>query len=117
MNIDFSNDALFSWYVVLLLLSGLLLIGIGIAPMGSTGMRVFNALVGTGFLCYGIYLGFIFEGTSYIIFFKAFIAPVALLVNTVKSYTGRRNAAAAQARYQAQQAQAQQAAPVADAQV
>ena len=101
MNIDFTNQPLFSWYVVLLLVSGLVLIGMGIAPTGRAGKRVFNAVVGTAFLCYGFYLGFIFEGGTYVIFFKVFFVPVALIVNTFRSYASWRNAPTAHAQYQA----------------
>lgn len=106
VNIDFTNQPLFSWYVVLLLVSGLVLIGMGIAPTGRAGKRVFNAVVGAAFLCYGFYLGFIFEGGTYVIFFKVFFVPVALIANTVRSYASWRNAPNANAQYQAM-AQAQ----------
>ncbi|HEY3259888.1 MAG TPA: hypothetical protein VGJ95_06395 [Pseudonocardiaceae bacterium] len=49
-------------------------------------------MVGVGFLGYGIYLGFIFSGENSIIFFKAFILPVLLLVNFFRSLAGRNNA-------------------------
>lgn len=57
MNLDFSADPLFSWYVVLLIISGVAMIVIGAANGLSTGWRVFNALAGIGFIGYGIYLG------------------------------------------------------------
>jgi hypothetical protein len=130
VNLDFSAEPLFSWYVVLLLISGVAMTAIGAASFGglSTGWRVFNVLAGVGFVGYGIYLGFIFEGGSYIIFFKAFILPVVMIVNFVRSIGARDKAAAGpvpppppapvQAPVQAQapvHAQAGAAAPVAAA--
>ncbi|MDH6133368.1 hypothetical protein P3T37_002763 [Kitasatospora sp. MAA4] len=93
MNLDFSNEPLFSWYVLLLGLSGLVLIGLAAAKGGqSTGMRVFNAIVGAAFLGYGFYLGFIFQGGTYYIFFKVLLVPVLLIVNFVKSLSARSKA-------------------------
>ncbi|MEU9131250.1 hypothetical protein AB0D08_24615 [Kitasatospora sp. NPDC048540] len=98
MNLDFSAEPLFSWYVVLLLVSGLALIGIAAAGLGqSAGMRALNGLFGAGFLGYGVYLGFIFEGGDYIIFFKVFILPVVLIAAAVKNFTERSNRAQAPA--------------------
>jgi hypothetical protein len=42
-------------------------------------------VAGIGFLGYGIYLGFMFEGGSYMMFFQAFILPALLVVNFVRS--------------------------------
>ncbi|MFJ1757847.1 hypothetical protein [Kitasatospora sp. NPDC088134] len=94
MNIDFSADPLFSWYVVLLLISGIAMVGIGAMNNSglSGGWRAFNAIAGVGFAGYAIYLGFIFEGGSYIIFFKAFILPVIMIVNFFRSLANRSKA-------------------------
>jgi hypothetical protein len=96
VNLDFSAEPLFSWYVVLLIISGVAMTAIGAASFGglSTGWRVFNVLAGVGFVGYGVYLGFIFEGGSYIIFFKAFILPVLMIVNFVRSIGARNKTAA-----------------------
>ncbi|WP_354637668.1 hypothetical protein [Kitasatospora camelliae] len=97
MNLDFGVEPLFSWYVVLLIISGFAMIGIG--AMGSsglsTGWRIFNGVAGVGFVGYGTYLGFIFEGGTYVIFFKAFILPVLMIVNFVRSLANRNQAPAA----------------------
>lgn len=97
MNLDFSAEPLFSWYVVLLLVSGLAMLGIGAVNSAclSAGWRVFNIIAGVGFIGYGVYLGFIFQGSEYIIFFKAFILPVVMIVNFVRSFAARRQAAKA----------------------
>lgn len=96
MNLDFSADPLFSWYVVLLLFSGVAMVVMGATKAGamSTGWRIFNVLAGIAFAGYGFYLGFLFQGGHYIIFFKAFILPVLMVVNFIRSIAARRSAAA-----------------------
>lgn len=94
MNLDFSAQPLFSWYVVLLLVSGVAMVAIGVLNTGgalSAGWRAFNVLAGLGFVGYGIYLGFISQSGSYIIFFKAFILPVVLIGRWVRSLGARKN--------------------------
>jgi predicted lipid-binding transport protein (Tim44 family) len=128
-NIDFTNNAELSWYIVLLGLSGLAMLILS-AFQGSFGARALNGAFGAGFLGYAIYLAYFFEGGTVMIFFKVFILPVMLIVNGVRSISARREAAAAQANHaraqannqaqyqaQAQQAQAQQAPAPADAPV
>lgn len=83
-NLDFTNNAGFSWYCILLLVSGIALVVMGPVPGLNKGTRVLNLVFGLGFLGYGIYLTFFFDGGSYFIFFKAFIAPVVLIVNTIR---------------------------------
>ncbi|MFE9429037.1 hypothetical protein ACFYNO_39515 [Kitasatospora sp. NPDC006697] len=111
VNLDFSGQPLFSWYVVFLLVSGVLMVGLGLIGNGlSNGWRAVNVIFGLGFLGYGIYLGFIFQGGTYMIFFKVFILPVALIVRSIAAMNGRKRAAAAQPVVQAQQAAFQQGA-------
>ncbi|MFD9129184.1 hypothetical protein [Kitasatospora sp. NPDC059571] len=112
MNLDFSAEPLFSWYVVLLFVSGIAMIGIGAVNFGglSTGWRIFNAVAGAGFVGYAFYLAFIFEGGSYILFFKAFILPVLMVINFVRSLANRRQAAAPVPYARSPYAQAPQAA-------
>jgi hypothetical protein len=87
VNLDFGLDPLFSWYVVLLCLSGVVMVALAAIKAGdqSVGSRALSAVAGIGFLGYGIYLGFIFEGGSYLMFFQAFILPALLVVNFVRS--------------------------------
>lgn len=82
MNIDFSQDATFSAYVVALLFSGLALLIASAAAKDRT--RWLDLLFGVGFLGYGFYLGFLFEGGSYQMFFYAFIVPIVMIVRTIK---------------------------------
>ncbi|WP_152648391.1 hypothetical protein [Streptacidiphilus anmyonensis] len=101
MNIDFSNSPGFSSYVVLLLVSGIAMLVIAALNSSgqTTGWRIFNAVVGVGFFGYGIYLGFIFGGGTYIVLFKVFILPLALIVNFFRSMKSRRTDAAAPQAY------------------
>jgi hypothetical protein len=87
VNLDFGLEPAFSWYVLLLCLSGAVMVALAaIKPGGqSAGSRALSAVAGIGFLGYGIYLGFIFGGGSYIMFFQAFILPALLVVNFVRS--------------------------------
>ncbi|RRQ77474.1 hypothetical protein CQW39_18010 [Streptomyces griseofuscus] len=92
MNLDFGAEPLFSWYVVLLFISGaaMLILGVINASGLSKGWRAFNVIAGLGFMGYGIYLGFIFQGGTYIVFFKAFILPVMVVVNFFRSLSRRK---------------------------
>jgi hypothetical protein len=93
MNIDFGLDPVFSWYVVLLCVSGIAMLAIAAAKgvEQSQGARLVSALAGVGFLGYGIYLAFIFQGESYWMFFQAFILPALLVVNFVRGALARRS--------------------------
>jgi hypothetical protein len=103
-NIDFTNEAGFSWYCVLLIASGVAMLAI--SPVrGQTNVgKIANLIFGAGFCCYGFYLVFIFHGGTYIVFFKAFILPVILIANTVKSIASRRDAKNAPQRRDRQEA-------------
>ena len=93
MNIDFSLDPGFSIYVVLLMFSGLAMVLMA-SPMvkhSTAGVRALNALFGLGFLGYGFYLAFLFQGGGYLIFFKAFIVPVVMIFRTIRSARAARS--------------------------
>jgi hypothetical protein len=91
VNLDFGLDPVFSWYVLLLCLSGIVMVVLGAVNKGeqSAGSRALGVLAGLAFLGYGIYLGFIFDGGSYMMFFQAFILPVLLVVNFVRSVVAK----------------------------
>ncbi|MFJ8626822.1 hypothetical protein ACIRD3_28840 [Kitasatospora sp. NPDC093550] len=92
-NLDFSAEPLFSWYAVLLAISGVLMVGLGAVAGGlKAGLRVLNVIIGLGFLGYAYYLVFVFEGGTYYIFFKVFILPIAMIVYSVKAIVERSNA-------------------------
>jgi hypothetical protein len=92
MNLDFSAEPAFSWYVMLLMISGIALVCVACLSRleQSAGLRIFSGLAGLGFLGYGIYLGFIFDGGTYVVFYKALIVPVVLIVGAVRSALARR---------------------------
>jgi len=98
VNLDFGAEPLFSWYVVLLAVSGIAMVAIGAINFGalSIGWRIFNAVAGVGFFGYAVYLGFIFEGGEYVLFFKAFILPVVMVINFVRSLAAKNAAGAPQ---------------------
>jgi TM2 domain-containing membrane protein YozV len=87
VNIDFANHAGFSTYVLLLMFSGAVMLVMGSPAVRTEGtlLRVLNVVFGLGFVGYGFYLAFLFEGGSYMIFFKAFILPVLMIIRTVRT--------------------------------
>ncbi len=89
MNIDFGQHALFSTYVLLLMGTGLAMMLLTSIGRAGRGLRLLNGLFGLGFFGYGFYLAFLFDGGSYIIFFKAFILPVVLVLRTVQRSVGK----------------------------
>jgi hypothetical protein len=76
----------FGLYWILLIVSGGLLLALAGTGFGSSskGTRVVNLIFGTGLVGYGLYLGFFFTGTHYVIFFQAFILPVAMIANAFR---------------------------------
>jgi hypothetical protein len=90
-NLDFTNQPGFSWYCLLLLGSGVAMVVLALLRGQSKGSRIANLIFGLGFCGYGFYLTFMFQGGSYFIFFKAFILPVVLIVNTFRSAAAKRN--------------------------
>jgi hypothetical protein len=87
-NLDFTDQAGFSWYCILLLVSGVILVAFAGLPGLGRGNRVVNVLFGLGFLGYGVYLVYFFQGGSYFVFFKAFIVPVVLIINSIRGVRG-----------------------------
>ncbi len=78
---------LFDFYWILLIVSGIIMIGLGASGFGraTKGVRAVNLIFGAGFVGYGLYLGLFFTGDSYFVFFQAFVVPVVLVVNAVRS--------------------------------
>ncbi|MFB7616102.1 hypothetical protein [Kitasatospora sp. NPDC056181] len=99
MNLDFSAEPLFSWYVVLLAISGIAMVVLGAINLGgglSGGWRAVNVLAGMAFAGYAYYLAFVFEGGEYRMFFQAFVLPLLLIANAVKALLARGNTPAPQ---------------------
>lgn len=86
------GDGGFVAYIAFLGLSGLMLLALAVQPFlrSSIGMRILNGLVGLAFLGYAFYLFFIFDGGEYRIFIYAFIAPIVLLVQTIRAAKAQR---------------------------
>ncbi|HEX9035214.1 MAG TPA: hypothetical protein VF834_25510 [Streptosporangiaceae bacterium] len=95
-NLDFTHQAGFSWYCILLLVSGAAMLAISFLPRQSKGGRIANVIFGAGFFCYSLYLMFFFTGGTYFVFFKAFILPVVLIVNTIRTVAAKRQVPAPQ---------------------
>lgn len=77
---------MFTWYVGLLAVSGLAMIIMANVDNGRSDLsRGLNAVFGIVFLGYAGYLAFVFEGGDYLIFFSAFILPVLMIIDFVRS--------------------------------
>jgi drug/metabolite transporter (DMT)-like permease len=84
-NLDFTHNAGFSWYCLLLLISGIALLVLGPLKGIPKNAKLVNVLCGAGFLAYGLYMTFLFQGTSYFVLFKLFVVPVLLIVNSIRA--------------------------------
>ncbi|MFF2554566.1 hypothetical protein ACFVUS_26435 [Nocardia sp. NPDC058058] len=68
------------------MLSGIVLVGLAFAASGlALVRRVLNGLIGVGFIGYAIYLGAVFEGGQYTVFWGVFILPVTMLIDSVRT--------------------------------
>ncbi|MEE1784309.1 hypothetical protein PUR71_15585 [Streptomyces sp. SP17BM10] len=90
-NLDFSNLPLFSWYVVLLAVSGIAVVVLGAVNVGRLkgGWRILTILFGVGYVGYAYYLAFVFDGDKYRIFFQVFIPAVLLIADAVRRMANR----------------------------
>jgi hypothetical protein len=91
---DLGNTT-FTVYWIALVVSGVLLLvtaGTGFGHQ-SKGIRILNAVIGLAFLGYGGYLALFFTGGHYLLVLKAFIVPIALLVNAIRG-VGKKDAPA-----------------------
>lgn len=89
-NLNFAHNAGFSWYCILLMVSGIAMLVMAVVKNQVPRRRIIRAIFGIGFFLYGFYLTFVFSGGHYVVFFQAFIVPVLLLIDTVRSQTARR---------------------------
>ncbi len=81
---------MFNWYVALLAVSGTVMIAMALVKDGqSPTSRMLNGIFGVVYLGYAAYLVFFFDGGSYLIFFQAFILPVLMVVNFLRTRTPR----------------------------
>jgi hypothetical protein len=89
-HLNFAHNAGFSWYCILLMLSGIVMLVTAVLRNQALQRRVIRAIFGIGFFCYGFYLTFIFAGGHYVLFFQAFIVPVLLILDTIRGRASRR---------------------------
>ncbi len=89
-NLNFAHNAGFSWYCILLMLSGIAMLVIAVLRNQAVQRRVIRAIFGIGYFCYGFYLTFVFAGGHYVLFFQAFLVPVLLILDTIRSQASRR---------------------------
>lgn len=80
------NNTTFLTYTALLAISGVIMVVLAIVGFGaSTGSRILSGILGVGFFGYAVYLTFISDDDTVIVFYYAFIAPILLIVNVFKS--------------------------------
>ena len=70
---------MFNIYVLFLILSGAAMLGMSGVRRGQvTSRRIWNAILGTAFLFYGLYLLLFFQGGHYLVFYYVFVLPVLM---------------------------------------
>lgn len=89
-NLDFADNAGFSWYCVLLLTGGLTMVVLGPLRRQSRPSVTLNVVLGIVFCCYGLYLTFGFRGGHYVVFYWVLILPVVLITRTIRSANGEK---------------------------
>ncbi len=89
-SLNFAHNAGFSWYCLLLMFSGIAMLVMAVLRNQTTQRRVIRAIFGIGYFLYGFYLTFVFSGGHYFLFFQAFIVPVLLIIDTIRSQAARR---------------------------
>jgi predicted MFS family arabinose efflux permease len=89
-NLNFAHNAGFSWYCILLMVSGIAMLLMAVLRNQIPRRRIIRAIFGVGFFLYGFYLTFVFSGGHYFVFFQAFIVPVLLLIDTLRGQAARR---------------------------
>ncbi|WP_067837015.1 hypothetical protein [Nocardia lijiangensis] len=100
---------MFNWYVGLLAISGIAMIAMALMENGqSSASRTMNGIFGPLYLGYAVYLAFLFDGSSYLIFFHAFILPVLMVVNYFRNRTPRAKLTETQKAWRAYQRSEQQ---------
>ncbi|MFE9323689.1 hypothetical protein ACIHDR_20260 [Nocardia sp. NPDC052278] len=91
MNVDFGAHPLFSWYVVLLLVSGIVLLLLAVPRSLDRWWRLADAACGSLCAGYGIYLAFFYHTGTYLVILKLFVLPAMLVVISVSDLLGKRS--------------------------
>jgi hypothetical protein len=98
---NFGVDGKLDFDIITLSISALLMLLAGIIGLGGEGTaRAISVLVGLAFAGYAFYLTFVFTSGTYIMPIYAYLAPILVIVNLVRSRNGKKKAeaqAAAQA--------------------
>jgi hypothetical protein len=89
-NLNFSHNAGFSWYCLLLMFSGIAMFVVAFLRNQPSGRRTIRMLLGVAYFGYGFYLTFVFSGGHYAVFFQAFIVPVLLIADAIRTSKARR---------------------------
>lgn len=84
-NLDFSNNAGFSWYCVALVVVGAGLVVASALTRTRTVGIVVGVLIGAAMLLYGLYLAFVFQGGTYYISFYVIVAPVVFVLALIRA--------------------------------
>jgi hypothetical protein len=90
-NLNFAHNSGFSWYCVLLMISGIAMLVTAVLRNQVMQRRVLRAIFGVAYFGYGFYLTFVFSGGHYFLFFQAFIVPVLLILDVFRRNARRRN--------------------------
>lgn len=91
-NIDFGNEPMFSWYCVMLVVSGFMLVGASFVPKLTVALKAVSLLGGLACLGYAYYLIYAFHGGTYYISFKLFLLPIFLIGAAIRALLERRDA-------------------------
>lgn len=84
-NLDFSNNAGFSWYCVALVVVGVGLIVTTALTKTRTAGLVTGVLVGAAMVLYGVYLAFIFQGGTYYVSYYVIAAPAIFMLALIRA--------------------------------
>jgi hypothetical protein len=104
-NIDFGKDSLFSWYCVMLTITGLFALAASFMPRQKVRHRIVAVVAGLGVLGYAYHLVYMFHGGTYYVDFKVFLLPVLLLGAVIRGLATRRDAKLAPKRRAAREEQ------------
>jgi len=104
-NIDFSGNSMFSWYCVMLAVSGLIALSASFTPRLAIRLRSLSAVAGVGVFGYAYYLVYVFHGGMYVVDFKIFFLPVFLAGGVIRALAMRRDAKLAPKRRAAREEQ------------
>lgn len=89
-NLDFSNNAGFSWYCIALVVVGIGLILVSALTKTRTSGIVIGVLIGAAMVVYGLYLTFVFQGGTYYISLYVIAAPAVFVLALIRAARRKR---------------------------